>query len=75
MKPFRQIEAAEHMIASAKYTATFAKALLAMTPPEFLVENRPNGRGRRKHEETHALLQQETESIVRDLKDAESSYG
>jgi hypothetical protein len=75
MKAFRQIEAAEHMVASARYTVTFAKALLAMTPEEFLADNRSGLRGRRKQDETHALLQQETESIVRDLKDAESCYG
>lgn len=74
MKPFRQIEAAEHMVASAKYTVTFASALLAMTPPEFLADPF-SGKSKRKSTETQALLQQESDSIVRDLKDAESSYG
>jgi hypothetical protein len=33
MKPIRQIEAAEHMVAGGTYTIPFAKALLAVTKP------------------------------------------
>jgi RepB plasmid partitioning protein/ParB-like nuclease domain len=36
MKPIRQIEAAEHMVAGGTYTIPFAKALLAVTKPEML---------------------------------------
>ncbi len=75
MKPFRQIEAAEHMVASAKYTLSFATALLAMTPPDFLVDAPHNRKIKDKSPEIQALLREEKDSIVRDLKDAEASYG
>ncbi|PSH02561.1 MAG: chromosome partitioning protein ParB [Acidobacteria bacterium] len=75
MKPFRQIEAAEHMVASAKYTCSFAQALLAMTPPELLVDSPHNRKIKDKPPEIDALLREEKESIVRDLKTAEASYG
>ncbi len=75
MKPFRQIEASEHMVASAKYSLTFAMALLEMTPPELLVDVPANRKNRTKSAENHALLQEETDSIVRNLKDVEASYG
>ena len=38
MKPIRQIEAAEHMVAGGTFTVPFAKALLAVTKPEMLGE-------------------------------------
>jgi ParB-like chromosome segregation protein Spo0J len=38
MKPIRQIEAAEHMVAGGTFTVPFAKALLAVTKPEMLEE-------------------------------------
>jgi hypothetical protein len=75
MKPFRQIEAAEHMVASAKYTVSFATALLAMTPPELLVDAPQSRKIKEKSAEVQALLIEETDSLVRDLKDAEASYG
>jgi hypothetical protein len=75
MKPFRQIEAAEHMVASAKYSMSFATALLAMTPPELLADAPHNRKLKDKPAEVQALLREETSSLVRDLKDAEASYG
>jgi hypothetical protein len=44
MKPVRQVEAAEHMIAGGAFSTLFAKALLAVTKPEFLVQptRKPN---------------------------------
>jgi len=75
MKPFRQIEAAEHMVASAKYTMSFATALLAMTPPELLADAPHSRKIKDKPAEVQALLREETDSLIRDLKDAEASYG
>lgn len=76
MKPIRQIEAAEHMIASATFSAKFARALLAVTKPEFLLDGKPNVRKLDTATQgAIAMLQQETESLVRDLKAAEASYG
>lgn len=39
MKPVRQVEAAEHMIAGSTYSTLFAKSLLAVTKPEFLAQS------------------------------------
>ena len=75
MKPLRQIEAAEHMVASNTFSALFAKAILAVTKPEML-----NQRVSKKILQAHsaasqALLEQENETLLRDLKAVEDSYG
>lgn len=75
MKPIRQIEAAEHMVAGGTYTVPFAKALLAVTKPEML-EEPPSAR---KHQATseaaRAMLEEQNEFVLRDLKSVEESYG
>jgi hypothetical protein len=75
MKPIRQIEAAEHMHATGTFSVLFAKALLEVTRPEFLFE----APLKRKIEATsvaaQAMLEQETESLIRDMKAVENSYG
>jgi hypothetical protein len=75
MKPIRQIEAAEHMTASGTYTVKFAKALLAVTRSEFLIEPLPQKQLEANSKGARAMFEQETESLVRDLKKAEDSYG
>lgn len=76
MKPIRQIEAAEHMIASGTFSAKFAKALLAVTKPDFLLDAKANSRKiDTATQGAIAMLQQETESLVKDLRAAEASYG
>jgi hypothetical protein len=76
MKPIRQIEAAEHMVAGGTYTVPFAKALLAVTKPEMLEEN---SAASKKLQATsiaaRSLLEGENEFILRDLKSVEESYG
>ena len=76
MKPIRQIQAAEHMIASGTFSARFAKALLAVTRPELLSESPSTVRKfDLSSQGAIAMLEQESESLVRDLKAAEASYG
>lgn len=75
MKPFRQIEAAEHMVASNNYSVAFAKMLLAVTPPEFLVAATVAKQSASKSGGSLLMLEDEAESIVRDLKVVEESYG
>jgi hypothetical protein len=75
MKPTRQIEAAEHMIASATFSAKFARALLAVTRPEFLLEGQPSKRLEATSKGARVMFEQETESLVKDLKSVEASYG
>src|SRR5579863_6719250 len=67
MKPIRQIEAAEHMRATGTHTVRFAKALLEVTRPEMLVEATSRA--------AQAMLEQETDLLIRELKAVEESYG
>ena len=71
MKPLRQIEAAEHMIASNIFTASFLKAILAVTKSEMLVEARGTSGSCSKANS----LEREHEGLVRNLKAIENSYG
>ncbi len=75
MKPIRQIEAAEHMTASGKYSVVFAKALLEVTKPEFLLEPPSTKQMEAKSDAARRMLEEETTVLIRDLKTAEDSYG
>lgn len=72
MKPIRQIEAAEHMVAGGTYTVPFAKALLAVTRPEML-EEPPSAKLQATSEAARAMLEEENEFLLRDLKSVEES--
>lgn len=70
VKPFRQVEMAEVMNLSQTYTASYAKALLAATPPDQLVAptastNKP---------EQIAKIEIEMRSIERDFVVLEETY-
>lgn len=75
MRPLRQIEAADHMVANATYSVKFARFLLSITPPEMLLEPvtvkpvEADARG------ASTMLQQEIEALLRDFKAVEHSYG
>ncbi|HEU5407454.1 MAG TPA: plasmid partitioning protein RepB C-terminal domain-containing protein, partial [Nitrospira sp.] len=75
MKPIRQIEAAEHMVASGTYSVKFAKALLAVTRPEFLLEAPSSKRLEATSKGARLMFEQETAFLVKDLKAVEASYG
>ena len=75
MRAIRQIEAAEHMIAAKTYSARFAKSLLAVTRPELLVGNQYGSDKHQPNQAAIAMLEEESESLVRDLKAVETSYG
>jgi hypothetical protein len=76
MKPIRQIEAAEHMVAGGTYTIPFVKALLAVTKPEMLEGSAASSK---KLQATsmaaRSMLEEENEFLLRDLKSVEESYG
>jgi hypothetical protein len=76
MKPIRQIEAAEHMVAGGTYTIPFAKALLAVTRSE-LLEDGPNASKKLDANSMAArsMLEEENGFLLRDLKSVEESYG
>jgi hypothetical protein len=77
MKSIRQIEAAEHMHATGTFSARFAKALLEVTRPEFLVELPPKRKSSIEASSVaaQAMLEHETDLLVRELKAVEESYG
>jgi hypothetical protein len=75
MKPMRQIEAAEHMVAGATFTVSFAKALLTVTKAEMLDEP-PSPRSlEATSTAARAMLTEQNEFLLRDLKLVEESYG
>lgn len=74
LKPIRQIVAAEMMIAMNKYSTGYAKSIVAATPVDQLVGDRPKFvRGLTTAQ--IALMEQETADLDRDFKLIESSYG
>ncbi|MCO6184600.1 plasmid partitioning protein RepB C-terminal domain-containing protein [Rhizobium sp. L1K21] len=73
MKPMRQIEASQLMVAMNKYTITYAKSLVAATPDSMLV--RPKKRIGNLSEEQISLMEQEAASLDRDFRAIENDYG
>jgi hypothetical protein len=74
LKPLRQIEAAELMIAMNRFSTGYAKSLVAATPEDQLVA------GRRKilkglTSEQIALMERESASLDREFKMVEQTYG
>ncbi len=75
MKPMRQIEVAELLNTTTNYSVPYAKALLAATHPDMLVD--PD-----RHKATEGLtpdqvakMEKEMEDLQRDLKQIEESHG
>jgi len=76
MKPIRQIEAAEHMVAGGTYTIPFAKALLAVTKPELLEDSTVSSkRLQATSVAARSMLKEENDFLLKDLKLVEESYG
>lgn len=75
MKPVRQVEAAEHMLAGGTFSTLFAKALLAVTKPEYLLQPTRRPRVAATSSAAQEMLGKETEQLIRDLKAIENSYG
>lgn len=73
LKPMRQIEAAQLMIAMNRFSISYAKSLVAATSDDQLVE----GRKRRPlglTDEQAALMQRESENLGREIRMVEASY-
>lgn len=75
MKPMRQIDVAELLVASGNFSKPYAKALFAVTQPDMLME--PD-----KHKVVPGLtpeqitkMEREMEALQRDLKAIEESHG
>ncbi len=76
MKPAIQIATAELMILRNDLSVAFAKTRLALTPPDLL--NASGGSKRRLKADSataQMLLEEDTETLVRNLKAIEASYG
>lgn len=73
--PFRQIEVADLMVAMNKYTANYAKNLVAATPQAQLVEQRKPKSVRGLTTEQMALMERESGNLEREFKVVEQSYG
>jgi len=74
MKPMRQIEAAQAMIAMNRFSVPYAKSLVASTPADQLVDRKvPKPRGLTA--EQIAVMQRESENLDREFKSIETTYG
>lgn len=73
MKPMRQIEASQLMIAMNKYTTAYAQSLVAATPDSMLVKPKRKIAG--LNEEQITRLEHESASLEREFKTIESDYG
>lgn len=75
MKPMRQIEVAELMLSVANFTASYAKALLAATRQNDLAKPEKQKKVGGITMDQMARMEREMESLQRDYKAVEASYG
>jgi ParB-like chromosome segregation protein Spo0J len=75
LAPMRQIEAAELMSAMNKYTASYAKSLVAATPQDQLTEDCKPKAVKGLTNEQMALMERESANLEREFKMVEQSYG
>lgn len=75
MKPYRQIEAAEMMIAANKFTATYADVILVATRPDALVDGPKSKRRDQISPEDLAKMEAEMERLRQDCQAVEDEIG
>lgn len=75
VKPIRQIEMAELMIASFNYSVAYAKCLLAATPQDQLADDEKKKEIRGLSAEDVARIEHEMESLESDFKVIEQTHG
>jgi ParB-like chromosome segregation protein Spo0J len=75
MKPMRQIEVAELLNAATNYSVPYAKALLAATQPDMLVDPAKHKLTRGLTSEQVSKMEKEMESLQQDLRLVEESHG
>ena len=75
MKPVRQLEVAELLVATNNFSAPYTKALLAATPAEMLVDPTRRKVIEGLTPEQIAKMEKEMDSLSRDLKLIEASHG
>lgn len=75
MKPMRQIEVAELLVATGNFSVPYAKALFAATQADMLIEPDKYKAIKNLTPEQIAKMEKETEILRRDLKLIEENYG
>ena len=75
MKPLRQLEVAELMVAANNFTSSYAKALLATTKPEDLHAPEEKRKATGLSTEQMERLEREMAELSTDYKELEMSYG
>ncbi|MGF6527996.1 plasmid partitioning protein RepB C-terminal domain-containing protein [Variovorax sp. PvP013] len=75
MKPARQVECAELMLAASMLTVTYAKALLVATPVEFLVSGKKPTPSRHVTHEQICRMEREMSNLQDQYRSAERSFG
>jgi ParB-like chromosome segregation protein Spo0J len=75
LKPMRQIEVAELLAATTNYGVPYAKALLAATRADMLVDPSKHGITQGLTAEQVARMEKEMEELQRDVKLVEESHG
>lgn len=75
MKPMRQVEVAELMISAGNFTSAYAKALLAATRQSDLANASKPKKVAGMTPEQMARMEREMESLTKDFKALENSYG
>jgi RepB plasmid partitioning protein/ParB-like nuclease domain len=75
MKPNRQIESVELMISANNVTVTYARSLLAGTPPDWLVNPKKPSRPKSVTQEQIGRMQREMNNLQDQYKIAEQTYG
>jgi RepB plasmid partitioning protein/ParB-like nuclease domain len=74
MKPLRQIEAAELMVAGKNYSASFAESILSVTNPEQLVKPEKEG-SKPADDESGSILEDAQDHVAGNLAAARKTYG
>ena len=75
MKPLRQLEVAELMVSANNFTSSYAKALLATTKPEDLLNPDEQRKATGLSTEQMERLEREMSELSTDYKELEMSYG
>jgi hypothetical protein len=75
MKPMRQIEVAELLIAMDNYSVSYSKALLAATPQDQLIDSEKPKSFKGISAEKIAQMESEMAKLQREMKLIEDSYG
>lgn len=75
MKPTRQIEAAQLMVAMNKYTVNYARSLLAATPEKLLTSSAKPKKITGLSREQLGLMERESANLEREVRLVEATYG